>query len=43
VSQTMVENKVRRVVVSSNDEPVGIVSETDLFRIVEEFGWEPEE
>ena len=43
VSQTMVENKVRRVVVSSNDEPVGIVSETDLFHIVEEFGWEPEE
>jgi isocitrate dehydrogenase len=43
VSQTMVENKVRRVVVESNDEPVGIVSETDLFHIVEEFGWEPEE
>lgn len=43
VSQTMIDNRVRRVVVESNDQPVGIVSETDLFRIVEEFGWEPEE
>ena len=43
VSQTMIDNRVRRVVVESNDQPVGIVSETDLFRIVEEFGWEPED
>ncbi len=43
VSQTMVDNKIRRVVVKANGEPVGIVSETDLFRIVEEFGWEPED
>ncbi|MDX1488436.1 MAG: isocitrate/isopropylmalate family dehydrogenase, partial [Acidiferrobacterales bacterium] len=43
VSQTMIDNRVRRVVVESNEQPVGIVSETDLFRIVEEFGWEPEE
>ena len=43
VSQTMMDNRVRRVVVESNDQPVGIVSETDLFRIVEEFGWEPED
>ncbi len=43
VSQAMVSNKIRRVVVEDDGEPVGIVSETDLFRIVEEFGWEPEE
>jgi isocitrate dehydrogenase len=43
VSQTMIDNRVRRVVVESNKQPVGIVSETDLFRTVEEFGWEPEE
>jgi isocitrate dehydrogenase len=43
VSRTMIDNRVRRVVVESNDQPVGVVSETDLFRIVEEFGWEPEE
>ncbi|MFQ5936697.1 MAG: isocitrate dehydrogenase (NADP(+)) [Acidiferrobacterales bacterium] len=43
VSQIMVDHKIRRVVVETNEEPVGIVSDTDLFRIVEEFGWEPEE
>jgi isocitrate dehydrogenase len=43
ISKVMIENKVRRVVVETGGRPVGIVSETDLFRIVEEFGWEPEE
>jgi isocitrate dehydrogenase len=43
VSMTMAENGVRRVVVEEDGAPVGIVSETDLFEIVEEFGWGPEE
>jgi isocitrate dehydrogenase len=38
----MVELNIRRVVVEQNQVPVGIVSDTDLFRIVDEFGWEPE-
>jgi isocitrate dehydrogenase len=37
----MVESNIRRVVVEQNEVPVGIVSDTDLFRIVDEFGWEP--
>jgi isocitrate dehydrogenase len=37
----MVESNIRRVVVEQNDVPMGIVSDTDLFRIVDEFGWEP--
>jgi isocitrate dehydrogenase len=37
----MVESQIRRVVVEQNEVPVGIVSDTDLFRIVEAFGWEP--
>lgn len=43
VSKTMVENNVKRVVVAEHETPVGVVSETDLFRIVEEFGWDPEQ
>jgi isocitrate dehydrogenase len=39
VSSHMVRSNIRRVVVSKHDEPVGIVSDTDLFRTVEEFGW----
>lgn len=39
VSSHMVRSNIRRVVVSKNDKPVGIVSDTDLFRTVEEFGW----
>ncbi len=38
----MVESNIRRVVVEKNGRPVGIVSDTDLFRTVEEFGWAPE-
>jgi isocitrate dehydrogenase len=37
----MVESNIRRVVVEQNEVPVGIVSDTDIFRIVDEFGWEP--
>jgi isocitrate dehydrogenase len=41
-SSRMVEAGIRRVVVAKNGEPVGIVSDTDLFRTVEEFGWAPD-
>ena len=37
----MVGANIRRVVVEQNEIPIGIVSDTDLFRFVEEFGWEP--
>ncbi len=43
ISMTMAENGIRRVVIEERGAPVGIVSETDLVEIVEEFGWGPEE
>ncbi len=42
VAQTMMSRNIRRVVVLDKGKPVGIVSDTDLFRVVEEFGWTPE-
>jgi isocitrate dehydrogenase len=41
-SSQMLESNIRRVVVAQNNVPIGIVSDTDLFRNVEEFGWLPE-
>jgi isocitrate dehydrogenase len=38
-SRCMMEGRIRRVVVLRNGEPVGIVSDSDLFRIVDQFGW----
>jgi isocitrate dehydrogenase len=38
-SAKIVEKRVRRLVVEKNGQPVGIISDTDLFRTVEEFGW----
>ncbi|PWV62460.1 isocitrate dehydrogenase (NADP(+)) [Plasticicumulans acidivorans] len=38
-STTMVEANIRRVVVGATGTPVGVVSDMDLFRTVEEFGW----
>ncbi|TCO81679.1 isocitrate dehydrogenase (NADP) [Plasticicumulans lactativorans] len=38
-SGKMIEAHVRRVVVGKDGVPVGIVSDMDLFRTVEEFGW----
>ncbi|MGA8261088.1 MAG: CBS domain-containing protein [Arenicellales bacterium] len=43
VSLLLSENSIRRVVIEDHDTPVGVVSDTDLFDIVEEFGWETEE
>jgi isocitrate dehydrogenase len=41
-SSQMIGANIRRVVVAQNEVPIGIVSDTDLFRSVEEFGWLPE-
>jgi isocitrate dehydrogenase len=41
-SSHMVNSNIRRVVVEKNGKPIGIVSDTDLFRTVEEFGWAPD-
>ncbi len=41
VSATLSHHNIRRVVVEAKSEPVGVVSDTDLFEIVEEFGWDP--
>jgi isocitrate dehydrogenase len=35
----IVDLRIRRLVVTKGGEPVGILSDTDLFRTVEEFGW----
>ncbi len=46
IAQTMTEKKVRRVVVAPAEpggKPLGVVSQTDLFQTVDEFGWGPEE
>jgi len=41
-SSHMVNSNIRRVVVEKDGKPIGIVSDTDLFRTVEEFGWAPD-
>ncbi len=41
-SQRMAEANVRRVVVEMNGTPVGMVTDNDLFRAVEVFGWGPD-
>ena len=43
VSMVLSENNIRRVVVEAKGVPVGVVSDTDLFEVVQEFGWDPEE
>ncbi len=43
VSSIMSRHNIRRVVVEAKQMPVGVVSDTDLFEIVEEFGWGLEE
>lgn len=43
VSLALSQANVRRVVVEARGTPVGVVSSTHLFEIVEEFGWDPEE
>jgi isocitrate dehydrogenase len=42
-SQLMIDKNIRRAVVSEENRPVGIISDTDLFQMVEERGWGPPE
>jgi signal-transduction protein with cAMP-binding, CBS, and nucleotidyltransferase domain len=35
----MMNNGIRRIVVMENGQPLGIVTEADLFRLVEQSGW----
>ena len=42
-SSQMLSSNIRRVVVIDGDVPIGIVSDTDIFRAVDEFGWTTEE
>ncbi len=42
-SNMMIESGVRRLVVCQDQQPVGIVSDTDIFQIVEERGWGPDD
>ncbi|MCK7502556.1 MAG: CBS domain-containing protein [Comamonadaceae bacterium] len=41
-AQRMSEANVRRVVVEMDGKPVGMVTDNDLFRTVEVFGWGPD-
>lgn len=43
VSMVMSGNNIRRVVVEARGVLVGVVANTDLFEVVQEFGWDPEE
>ncbi len=38
-AQLMVDRGVRRIIVVENDKPSGIISDTDIFQVVEERGW----
>ncbi len=39
VARQMMNNGIRRIVVMENGHPLGIVTEADLFRLVEQSGW----
>ena len=43
ISMVLSQNNIRRVVVEAKNVPVGVVSDTDLFEVVQEFGWDPED
>ena len=38
----MMNNGIRRIVVMENSHPLGIITEADLFRLVEQSGWGPD-
>lgn len=40
-AEMMVKNNIRRVVIYEENQPIGIVSDTDIFQFVEERGWGP--
>ena len=41
VARQMMNNGIRRIVVMEDGQPLGIVTEADLFRLVEQSGWGP--
>ncbi|NJP07509.1 MAG: CBS domain-containing protein [Chloroflexaceae bacterium] len=41
-TERMIELNIRRVAVTEEGRPVGIISDTDIFQFVEEHGWGPE-
>jgi isocitrate dehydrogenase len=41
VARQMMNNGIRRIVVMENGQPLGIITEADLFRLVEQSGWGP--
>jgi isocitrate dehydrogenase len=40
-SELMINQNIRRAVVEDGDRPIGIISDTDIFQVVEERGWGP--
>jgi len=38
-SDLLLERRIRRIIVIQDDRPIGIVSDTDIFRVVEQHGW----
>jgi isocitrate dehydrogenase len=40
-SQLMIDQNIRRAAVEEEGRPVGIISDTDIFQVVEERGWGP--
>lgn len=40
-SKLLLETNIRRAVVQERGQPVGIISDTDIFQVVEESGWGP--
>ena len=43
ISAKILDNKLRRVVVKEENSAVGIVSDTDMFRAVQDFHWDADE
>jgi isocitrate dehydrogenase len=42
-SWLMIDKNIRRAVVEEEGQPIGIISDTDIFQVVEERGWGPPE
>jgi isocitrate dehydrogenase len=40
--ELMIDKNIRRAVVQEADRPIGIISDTDIFQVVEERGWGPQ-
>lgn len=38
-SDLLIERRIRRIVILQDERPIGIVSDTDIFRVVEQHGW----